>query len=249
MQWDKYEDGYVISSEEGKEPIMLCKCERKCSGGTPRLRRTYYNHRKATQNQVEPGPSRRAIPTPLILPGSMRPSTRKESRPRSNSDEVAVAEKEFQPFGMDIDSPLPFSDPALSPEPLRALETLFESADESLDIDEMEQLELSDEDLNFEQLPEIESSESDSDSPPEESDNDADELDSPDNPIRSTPSPIAPVLSSLTNSALVPLLGAEAIFSPRPPWRSIPKESVKISKLKISLDFIEALESASRENS
>ncbi|KAJ7607951.1 hypothetical protein FB45DRAFT_1040015 [Roridomyces roridus] len=38
-------------------------------------------------------------------------------------------------------------------------------------------------------------------------------------------------------------------FTARPPWRSIPIESVRISKLKISLQFIEALESACKENS
>lgn len=104
----------------------------------------------------------------------------------------------------------------------------------------MDELEFSDgEGLNFDPLSLPNDSDSEPDDRPIAPEKEQDEAQRPESPASRPASP------NPTPSGPAP----STKFSPRPSWRSIPRASVKIEKLSVSLDFIEALESACKENS
>jgi hypothetical protein len=87
--WNDYDDGYIFPGESSSlDPEwQLCKCAKcakLCDGGKKILKRTWSRHHETLSSR----PSRRAIPTPLESIGSA--AAHKESRPRSDSDEITA---------------------------------------------------------------------------------------------------------------------------------------------------------------
>ncbi|KAJ7820012.1 hypothetical protein B0H14DRAFT_3876438 [Mycena olivaceomarginata] len=230
--WNNFEDSYVIPSTG----LLLCKCQKICHGLGQVPHRTWSHHHSETEMVNNSKSSRRAVPAKVTTNNS-GPS--KQSRLRSDSDEIADAggiELQRQSLAMDIDetrdNAIPDSITEPPPPPNKPLTPVppFGQTDDSLDpMDE-----LSDgEGLNFDtlSLPNNSDSESDDDrNGPEEQE----QRQRAESPLSRPVSP-APLL-------LGPAPGTK--FSPRPPWQSIPRASVKIEKLNVSLDFIEALETA-----
>jgi hypothetical protein len=137
----------------------------------------------------------------------------------------------------------------MAPQPLEH-PLLFPVADTSLDLQEIEDLDLvsDDENFNFEpvQIPDDPPLDSESDGPAPDSgaDRQLQQTNIPSLAGSTAPDvprfvPIEPRRSTITGT----------VFSARPAWRSISIETVKIEKLRISLQFIVALESACKENS
>ncbi|KAF7300820.1 hypothetical protein MKEN_01307700 [Mycena kentingensis (nom. inval.)] len=265
--WEGYLDGYEFPSEDGKPGERLCRCKR-CHGGAKVDRRTYDRHHRddnTPSNQQTGGrnsrPMRRAVPVSIPVGGSL--SGNKESRPRSDSDEVFRDNfpRDDTSIPMDIDSapsredgfsphqtpeptPAPVNDQRSNAAPLPTnYSEIFADAEPaaSLNPEQLTSIDnLNDESLDFNAFagpaPEQDSDEEDEDG--SESGGDADV------PRRPAGSP-----SSQPSQPPKPASQPRTIFSPRPPWRSIPKEQVKINKLRTSLDFIELLESACATNS
>ncbi|KAJ7325831.1 hypothetical protein DFH08DRAFT_926289, partial [Mycena albidolilacea] len=140
-------------------------------------------------------------------------------------------------------------------------ENVFEATDTFSDLDELDLGLLSgDEGLDMTPLPSVDYSDSDLDSDKDSNSNlalgAASDTEFPSNipqaqeqlPVDSNPSPISPAVASSMTEHLH-TLPARVKCTPRPPWRSIAKEDVKIEKLRNSLDFIEHLEGACKADS
>ncbi|KAK7044940.1 hypothetical protein R3P38DRAFT_183663 [Favolaschia claudopus] len=256
-----YKDGYVFPLEPGQSaPEWLCRCEAKCNGEKKVSRRTWFYHHP----QADSRPAIRAVPVHLTT--ATGSSTTKQARPRSDSDEVAATAPQYiEPMEVDVDS----EDRAgeFSPVLPSLAENLFEATDTFTNLDELELLS-DDEGLNMDPLPQVDywhpdledASKSDSEQEPYfESEKDLDSnmdlgaasntgtesLSTTQEQPSSNPSLVLPTLGSSTTAHLP----AGVNYTPRPPWRSIAKEDVKIEKLRNSLDFIEKLEGACKANS
>ncbi|KAJ7617321.1 hypothetical protein FB45DRAFT_1034612 [Roridomyces roridus] len=243
-------DGFIFplpaDAPEGTQKI-LCRCIDECNGGAQVSSSTYYRHKR---QEKQHGPTRRAVPR--VISTAPVPSSSKESRPRSDSGE-GYPEAEFQSLGMDIDTDKPQESPmgnmdtihSAVPRPVVPALDKSPNIDSTLDIEQLDRLSdlaSDDEDLDYTAQPavvvDIPESEEQTPAP----------APAPTPPVRVAP-PQPPVAHPTPATVDSSTRSNGPKFNAPPPWRSIPIDNVKIEKLRISLRFIEALESACRANS
>ncbi|KAJ7845978.1 hypothetical protein B0H14DRAFT_2584440 [Mycena olivaceomarginata] len=192
--WEGFEDGYPIPGTN----LVLCKCQKICRGAGQIPRRTWTHHHTETAAVRNSKPSRRAVSTQIT---TADPGPSKQSRPRSNSDEITNTggfESQVQSFAMDIDETPEYdilNSTKEPPPPLDQPSTLlppFEHPNNSLNSTEMDELEFSDgEGLNFDALSLPNDSDSEPDDRPIAPEKEQDEARRPESPA-SHPASLTP---------------------------------------------------------